>query len=173
MNIYAKSPLRYIPRGAQFILEDGNARRRASSYVWIKGISKKISGRMYAICHVAGNKDIEHAFDCNRCVLLIETRKHKRFWSRSNMGIYTMADWKKDKTLKVKIGQFIENPVYWQLLEGMPPAQTGKVFQVGEPYSHDPKTYEDLYSTFIMDDYNGQSLYKYVGNKPYNWKPSK
>lgn len=173
MNTYIKKPLRYIPKGTQFILEDGNAQRRQSSIVWIKGTCRKQSGRMYATCYVAGDSKTEVTFDCNRTVFVVEKNKNKRFWSRNNTNVYTFADWKRDRSLKVKVGQFIDNETYWQLLNGVPPIQYGKVFQVGEPYTHDPKTYEDLYSTFVKKENNGRAMYQFIGYKPYNWKPNK
>lgn len=82
MNTYIRKPLRYIPKGTQFILEDGNVQRRQSAKVWIKGTCQKLSGRMYATCHVAGDAKTENTFDCNRTVLVVEKDKNKRYWSR-------------------------------------------------------------------------------------------
>lgn len=76
---------------------------------------------------------------------------------------YTMEDWKRDGTLKVKEGQLIAPEVYWQLLNGVPPVSTGRIFQPGEAYDMDTTTWEELYQTFKQE---GHDLYRYVGLKP-------
>ena len=78
--------------------------------------------------------------------------------------VYTMADWERDKTLKVKVGQVIEPDVYYQLLNSVPPkVYRGDVFQPGEPDSWDWDGHCELYLTFerVEGEY-----YKYVGLKP-------
>ena len=74
--------------------------------------------------------------------------------------VYTDKDWCKDGDLCVKVGQLIENRVYLQLRSGLTPKQDNKVFQPGEPYSHDKITGRPLYRTFVkVADF----YYKYIG----------
>ena len=74
--------------------------------------------------------------------------------------IYTMQDWRNDKSLKVQIGQYIDEEVFEQLLDSMPPITYSRgIFQPGEAYDHNMETGESLYQTFVKDD----DLYKYVG----------
>ena len=82
MNTYIRKPLRYVPRGTQFILEDVNAKRRQNALIWIKGTCFNLFSRIYARCHVAGDSKRTNVFDCNRTVFVIEKDKNKRYWSR-------------------------------------------------------------------------------------------
>lgn len=78
--------------------------------------------------------------------------------------VYTDADWERDKTLKVQVGQVIEPKVYYQLLNAVPPkAFMHGVFQPGEPDSWDWEKHCNLYKTF---HHVGEDYYKYVGLKP-------
>lgn len=78
--------------------------------------------------------------------------------------VYTNADWERDRTLGVKVGQVIEPDVYWQLLNAVPPkCYRGGVFQVGEPDSWDWDNHCQLYQTF---EHIGDNYWKYVGLKP-------
>ena len=79
--------------------------------------------------------------------------------------IYTYEQWGKDGDLKVKIGQYIDEKVFWQLLECMPPTTYNHgFFQPGEPYSHDWNTGKAFYRTFEYD--KTEKLYKYIGLRP-------
>lgn len=78
-------------------------------------------------------------------------------------NVYTMEDWRRDGTLKVAEGQLIAPDVYFQLLESVPPASTGRIFQPGEAYSYDWKRGVQLYQTFKNE---GNNYYRYVGLKP-------
>lgn len=63
--------------------------------------------------------------------------------------MYTMEDWTNDRTLKVKPGQCIDDDVYEQLRDALPPAYLRRgIFQPGEAYSTSVD-YEDLYQTFV------------------------
>ena len=77
--------------------------------------------------------------------------------------IYTMADWAKDRELKVEVGQVIEPDVFWQLCEALPPHKwRGGIFQPGEPYDYDMEQQCQVYQTF---EQMGGDYYKYVGLK--------
>lgn len=74
--------------------------------------------------------------------------------------IYTMQDWRNDKSLKVQIGQYIDEEVFEQLLDSIPPITYSRgVFQPGEAYDHNIETGEPLYQTFVKNN----DLYQYVG----------
>jgi soluble cytochrome b562 len=74
--------------------------------------------------------------------------------------IYTMQDWRNDKSLKVQIGQYIDEEVFEQLLDSIPPITYSRgIFQPGEAYDHNMETGEPLYQTFVKNN----DLYQYVG----------
>lgn len=76
------------------------------------------------------------------------------------MNIYTFEQWEKDGDLKVEVGQFIDDRVFYDLLGSVPPATYSRgVFQPGEPYTHDFKTGRALYNTFKKN----AELWQYVG----------
>ena len=78
--------------------------------------------------------------------------------------VYTDADWERDRTLKVQVGQLIEPSVFYQLLNSVPPkAYLHDVFQPGEPEDWDWDKSCNLYLTFERVD---GDYYKYVGLKP-------
>lgn len=77
-----------------------------------------------------------------------------------NNNIYTMADWERDRTLKVKVGQVITPEIYYQLLGALPPHRNDHLFQAGEPNTHDWNTDTPLYKTFERMD---GDYYKYIG----------
>jgi len=84
--------------------------------------------------------------------------------SGKTYNVYTNADWERDRTLKVQVGQLIEPSVYYQLLNSVPPkAYRHGVFQPGEAYSHDWDKGCALYQTY---EHVGYDYYKYVGLKP-------
>ena len=76
--------------------------------------------------------------------------------------LYTLKDWKNDRVLKVKIGQYVDYGVINQLIEDVPPlTYANGIFQPGEAYDHNVKTGELLYQTFVED-----GGYKYIGLCP-------
>lgn len=76
--------------------------------------------------------------------------------------LYTLKDWRNDRVLKVKIGQYVDYGVINQLMEDVPPlTYSNGIFQVGEAYDHNVKTGEPLYQTFVED-----GGYRYVGLCP-------
>ena len=61
-----------------------------------------------------------------------------------------MEDWRRDGESSAKVGQLVEDNVYYNMLGALPPAYWRYgVMQVGEAYSHDVKTGKPLYSTFV------------------------
>lgn len=75
------------------------------------------------------------------------------------MNIYTMKDWMADGSLRLRRGQNIDEEVFAQLRDSVPPTTLANgVFQVGEAYDAHPK-YGLLYQTFRK---NG-NLWQYVG----------
>ena len=78
-------------------------------------------------------------------------------------NLYTMADWERDHTLKVEVGQIIVPEIYYQLLCALPPHRNNTLFQAGEAETLDWNTGKPLYKTFerMEGDY-----YKYIGLKP-------
>ena len=87
--------------------------------------------------------------------------------SKKQDNVYTMADWRRDRTLKVKDGQLIAPEVYYQLRNCVPPMSDGLIFQVGEAYDSDPMTGKDLYWTF---KHEGDDYYRYIGLYPYPYR---
>ena len=76
---------------------------------------------------------------------------------------YDMSQWQQDGTLKVQQGQFVEDSVFEDLLNSVPPAYyEGGWFQVGEPYTHDPESGRALYQTFCRLGEKGHQ-WKYIG----------
>ena len=73
---------------------------------------------------------------------------------------YTMEQWSKDGTLKVQIGQLVDDNVFTQLFECMPPSYYARdIFQPGEAYDHDADNGAPLYMTFK----NTSSGWQYMG----------
>lgn len=88
----------------------------------------------------------------------------KKTFDGQEYEVYTMSDWNRDRTLGVKVGQAIDPDVFWQLCESMPPQKWSMgIFQPGEPYSHDFKTGNALYTTFKS---LGGDYYRYEGLQP-------
>ena len=84
--------------------------------------------------------------------------------SGKTYNVYTNADWERDRTLKVQVGQLIEPSVYFELLNSVQPkAYRYGVFQPGEAYSWDWDKGCALYQTF--EEIEGH-YYLYVGLKP-------
>lgn len=80
------------------------------------------------------------------------------------MKVYTMQDWANDGTFKAAAGQEIEEAIYEQMYNCLPPKnwhEEGytKSFRVGEPYTHDYETGRAIYSAFGMK----QGKYYYLG----------
>lgn len=62
--------------------------------------------------------------------------------------MYTKQDWERDGDLRVKIGDVIDQDVFYQLRDCVPPQTLSKgLFQVGEAYDHDDDG-QALYTTF-------------------------
>lgn len=75
------------------------------------------------------------------------------------MNVYTMENWRNDGSLKLSVGQFIDEEVFEQLLDSVPPQTYGRgIFQPGEAYDANANTGKPLYMTFVKED-----LWKYVG----------
>ena len=74
--------------------------------------------------------------------------------------VYTDADWERDKTLSVKVGQLIEPSIYFHLLNCLPPKRNDYLFQCGEPDSFDWNTGRQLFRTY---QHVGDFYYKYIG----------
>lgn len=82
------------------------------------------------------------------------------------MEIYTMKQWEIDGSLKIAVGQQVENDLVWDLIDCVPPTYwSGGMFQVGEPKCTDAETRRNLYDTFTHDGdgdnwiYRGECLY--------------
>ena len=93
------------------------------------------------------------------------------------MSIYTMEQWKQDRTFKADPGQEITAEIYEEMLNCMPPKDlpTGKArqalddynipvhagFLMGEPHSCDKDG--QLYLAFGMNDYGKGKKYYFLG----------
>jgi len=76
------------------------------------------------------------------------------------MNTYTMQDWEKDGTFKAQVNQPVEDAVYYQFLNCVPPAyHTYALMQVGEGYDTDRKYGRTLYTTFERNSF-GNWIYK-------------
>lgn len=81
------------------------------------------------------------------------------------METYTMEKWEEDGTLNIAVGQRVAEDVVFELEGCVPPTYLGRgIFQVGEPKSTDPETYEHLYDTFTHD---GEDWWTYRGECRY------
>lgn len=64
------------------------------------------------------------------------------------MNTYTKQQWENDREFKAGAGQQIEEEIYWDMLEALPPIYSRRnTFQVGEAHSHD-RNGRPLYGTF-------------------------
>ena len=85
--------------------------------------------------------------------------------------VYTMQDWQRDGVFNASIGQEVEDAVYYEFLNCVPPAfWEGGVMQVGEPHSTDKETFKNLYTTFVRNEdgswtYVGHCLYGKTENR--------
>ena len=80
------------------------------------------------------------------------------------MKVYTMEQWGKDGMFKAQPGQFVENAVYAQMLECVPPlCHSHDYMQVGEAYGTCPKTGWNTYTTFVKEG----DMWKFYGNVTY------
>ena len=78
------------------------------------------------------------------------------------MEIYTREQWEKDRNFSAKVGQEVEEEIYWEMFELMPPLRLPREcgylsgFRMGEPYIHEQskKTGEFLghYAAFGKKD---------------------
>ena len=86
--------------------------------------------------------------------------------------VYTMQDWQRDGVFNANIGQEVEDAVYYEFLNCVPPAFRERgVMQVGEPYSIDKETRKHLYTTFVRNEkgvwaFAGHCLYGKTENRP-------
>lgn len=65
------------------------------------------------------------------------------------VSCYTMEQLRKDGRLKVQVNQLIDDKVFTQLFESMPPNYYSRgIFQPGEAYDHDADNGAPLYMTF-------------------------
>ena len=78
------------------------------------------------------------------------------------MKTYTLKDWERDGELNPTIGQEVEDAIYWDLLNSLPPAcNRHNIFQAGEAYDHDWQTLAPLYTTLRR---NEQGKWIYCGH---------
>lgn len=78
-------------------------------------------------------------------------------------NVYTMEQWAKDGTFKAKPGQFVEESIYWQMLNCVPPRSCSRGYmQVDEADGTCPKTGRDTYATIcgICRKWNGNAIPK-------------
>lgn len=95
---------------------------------------------------------------------LIKETTERVLQNMSN-NIYTMNDWHNDKRLNLKVGQFIDNEVFQELLDNVrPTTYNSKMFQVGEADTHNIQNgkFVLLFKTFIKTD----GLWQYIGLCP-------
>lgn len=86
-------------------------------------------------------------------------RKYKPEEEKPNFKVYTMDDWRNDGTLKVKVGQCIDDDVFEELSGSVPPrSYSRRCFQPGEAQCPSVDG-EELYKTFT--NINGN--WKYLG----------
>lgn len=87
--------------------------------------------------------------------------------------IYTRFDWRNDRTFKAAPGQEIEEEIYEQMLNCMPPHRLPRNeitadyiggFLVGEPYDFDPETGHTRYAAFGRRD----GKFYFIGYMPRN-----
>jgi len=78
------------------------------------------------------------------------------------MEIYNYIQWKKDGEFAPSVGQEVDIEIYLDLRDCMPPAwNSNGLFQVGEPYDHDYKTFDPLWVTLKK---NEQGKWIYCGH---------
>lgn len=78
------------------------------------------------------------------------------------MVMYTMQDWRRDKVLKLTVGQEVDEPVVWQLRDCVPPMNsTSSYLQVGEAKTIDEE-FVSLYDTFERQG-DSKSPWVYLG----------
>ena len=67
-------------------------------------------------------------------------------------NIYTIEDWRRDGSLKVKPGQLIDDEVFYRLRDDVPPTTLKRTcFQPGEAYTMS-EDYVELFKTFIQKE---------------------
>ena len=76
------------------------------------------------------------------------------------MKKYTMEQWYKDGSLKLQVGQLIDENVFFEMRDCMLPHffKLG-IFQPGEAYDHDAENGQPLYMTFK----NTSNGWQYMG----------
>lgn len=76
------------------------------------------------------------------------------------MEVYTYEQWGKDRMFKAKPGQIVDDRVFNQMLNCVPPLHYWHDYmQVGEPYGYDFDKHCTTYSTFIKED----GRWKFIG----------
>lgn len=76
------------------------------------------------------------------------------------MEVYTDEQWAKDGTFKAKPGQFVEDSVFYQLRDCVPPLHCCRDYmQVGEAHGYDFEKHCTTYTTFVKEE----GKWKFIG----------
>lgn len=76
------------------------------------------------------------------------------------MEVYTDEQWGKDGTFNAKPGQFVEDSVFYQLRDCVPPLHCCRDYmQVGEAYGYDFDKHCTTYTTFVKEG----GRWKFIG----------
>lgn len=76
------------------------------------------------------------------------------------MEVYTDEQWGKDGTFSAKPGQFVEDSVFYQLRDCVPPLHCCRDYmQVGEAYGYDFDKHCTTYTTFVKEG----GRWKFIG----------
>lgn len=68
-------------------------------------------------------------------------------------AVYNYLQWEKDGEFNPFVGQEIDIEIVLDMRDCVPPAyQSNGIIQCGEPYDHDYKTFQPLYTTFQRTD---------------------
>jgi hypothetical protein len=79
------------------------------------------------------------------------------------MKVYTSEQWSKDGTFSARPGQFVDDEVFYQLRDCVPPLHLSRDYmQVGEAHGYDFDKGKSTYATFAKED----GRWKFVGNVP-------
>lgn len=78
--------------------------------------------------------------------------------------MYTIENWRKDHTFNPQVGEEVSLEVVEEMRDCVPPeTMTKNYLQVGEAYSRDWETGQDLYTTF---ERRKDGKWYYIGHKP-------
>ena len=67
--------------------------------------------------------------------------------------VYTYEQWGKDGTFKAKSGQIVDDRVFNQMLNCVPPLHYEyNYMQVGEPYGYDFERHKTTFTTFVKEE---------------------